>query len=146
MDSSGAPSLGDLMEDRRLELDMDWQEVAELVGISRQALLDIRNGTTPRPKTARGIDRALQWRPGSVQKYLQDKTPPVIEAAVHQPEQNQQRATEHEEMVNTIEAYLRLLGQGGRREVVVRALRDAADRYTASSEGGTGGEGVGLSG
>lgn len=57
--------LAAVMEDRRLELRLTWQEVAEHGGISLRALSSARAGSGDiRPLTRRGIDRGLQWLEG----------------------------------------------------------------------------------
>ena len=57
--------LAAVMEDRRLELRLTWQEVAERGDISLRALSSARAGDGDiRPLTRRGIDRGLQWLEG----------------------------------------------------------------------------------
>lgn len=70
------------MNQRRLELHMNWREVARGAGISYEALRAIRRGDSrPTELTARGIDAALQWAPGSVLKVLKDGAPTPVEVA-----------------------------------------------------------------
>lgn len=62
--------LGRRMDDRRNDLDLTWDEVAALSGLSRQTLFDIRKGHTDyrrmRTSTKRKIEKALQWNRATV--------------------------------------------------------------------------------
>lgn len=59
--------LDGLMDARRLELGIPWREVATRAGISYEALRALRNGPGGTADlTARKIDAALEWAPGSV--------------------------------------------------------------------------------
>lgn len=59
--------LDEAMKQRRLELRMNWREVATAAGISYEALRAIRRGDyKPTELTARALDDALNWTPGSV--------------------------------------------------------------------------------
>ncbi len=63
--------LDEAMNRRRLQLRMNWRELAEAAGISYTALRAIRRGTyRPTELTAQDLDRALQWEPGSVYAVL----------------------------------------------------------------------------
>lgn len=69
MNEAGADArtLGEWLEERKDELRMSWAEVGERAGISRQTLLDIRNGaTSPRSHTKRNLEHAVQWEPRSI--------------------------------------------------------------------------------
>ena len=59
------------MEERALELGLSWREIASRAHIAYETLRDLRSGRhVPRPLTARNLDRALRWEPGSVQRIL----------------------------------------------------------------------------
>ncbi len=62
--------LGRYMDDRRNDLGLTWDDVANACGLSRQTLYDIRNGNTDyrrmRSSTKRKIEKALQWEHGGV--------------------------------------------------------------------------------
>jgi transcriptional regulator with XRE-family HTH domain len=63
--------LDEAMNRRRLELRMNWRELAEAADISYTALRAIRRGAyRPTELTAQDLDRALQWEPGSVYAIL----------------------------------------------------------------------------
>jgi hypothetical protein len=63
--------LAALMDERRLELGLRWQEVASAGGISLRALNNARTGDREiRPLTRRGIERGLRWAPGSIERIL----------------------------------------------------------------------------
>jgi hypothetical protein len=74
--------LGDLLEERRLELaraglHLTWHEVAAAAGISDEALRTVRRGQTGgvRPLTATGLERALRLQHGAVRRYLDGTSP-----------------------------------------------------------------------
>ena len=74
--------LAELMEDRRLELGLRWQDVVDAATaagfkVSLKALHSVRTGTAGlRPLTQRGIEAGLRWEPGSVQA-IEDGGDPV---------------------------------------------------------------------
>ncbi|MFI6296764.1 hypothetical protein ACIBEJ_34605 [Nonomuraea sp. NPDC050790] len=69
-------ALGTHMEERRTHLGLTWQQVSENSGISTQALRDIREKTGGiRKLTKRGIEKALAWKPGSIDRILEGKPP-----------------------------------------------------------------------
>ncbi|MEU4165618.1 hypothetical protein AB0F46_01870 [Streptomyces sp. NPDC026665] len=74
--------LDDVMNQRRLALRMNWREVSQAAGISYEALRGIRRGDyRPTELTARGIDLALQWTPGSTLTVLHGGRPTCLEDA-----------------------------------------------------------------
>jgi DNA-binding XRE family transcriptional regulator len=73
--------LDSVMNERRLKLRMNWREVAQAADISYEALRAIRKGNyRPTELTARALDEALQWTPGSVHAVLDDGEPMPVEA------------------------------------------------------------------
>lgn len=71
MSGSHHEHLARLMDHRRLELGMKWDEVAAAAGVKPPTLRAIRNGTNrPSALTQRGLERALQWAPGTVERVL----------------------------------------------------------------------------
>jgi hypothetical protein len=69
------------MDGRRLELGLAWQEVAEHGGISLRALANARAGDSEiRPLTRAGIEKGLQWEPGSVTDVLGGGDPAPVPA------------------------------------------------------------------
>jgi len=70
--------LDHVMNERRLELGMRWNELAEVVGIKPESMRAIRRGDYgPSELTARRIDAALHWSPGSTQRVLTADGDPV---------------------------------------------------------------------
>ena len=68
---SARARLAGLMDERRLELRLTWQDVAERGGISLRALANARTGDAEiRPLTQAGIEGGLQWERGSVARIL----------------------------------------------------------------------------
>ncbi|WP_171111288.1 MULTISPECIES: helix-turn-helix domain-containing protein [unclassified Streptomyces] len=73
--------LDEAMSQRRLELRMNWREVSQAAGISYEALRAVRRGDyRPAELTARGLDEALRWAPGSVYAILNGGEPTPLEA------------------------------------------------------------------
>lgn len=68
---------------RRLDLRMDWNDVAREIDISPESLRAIRKGRNgPRPITARALDDWLGWEPGSTERLFEGGEPaPRAEAA-----------------------------------------------------------------
>lgn len=68
------------MNARRLELRMTWREVSLSAEISYEALRAIRKGDyRPTELTARALDAALQWVPGSMYAVLDGGEPVTTE-------------------------------------------------------------------
>ena len=70
--------LADLMERRRLDLDLRWEDVSRNGGVSLNTLFRARNGSADiLPLTGRKIDKGLRWQPGSIDAILDggDPTP-----------------------------------------------------------------------
>ena len=77
--------LGRHMNDRRLDLGLRWDQVADAAGVSEAALHALRrDGITPRELTQRGIENALGWEPGSVAAVIGGGKP-VISRGSAQP-------------------------------------------------------------
>ncbi len=70
--------LAQLLEDRRLDLDMDWTEIAEGAGISTETLRQIRFGSGGSARTFRNIEKVVGWARGSIANTL-DGGEPVID-------------------------------------------------------------------
>lgn len=63
--------LAEHMERRRAELNLRWQDVSEAADVSVRALQSVRKGDGElRSLTEAGIERGLQWAPGSVRAIL----------------------------------------------------------------------------
>src|ERR1017187_678062 len=70
--------LRDLIDHRRLELRLRWQDVATAGGISLKALHSVRTGNAGIAAPTRGgIEDGLRWQSGSVDSILEggDPTP-----------------------------------------------------------------------
>jgi hypothetical protein len=76
-----------LINGRRLDLGLTWRQVAALAGISYESLRAVRDlgAGPPRQLTLRGIDRALQWEPGSAELALYEGAEPSALPAEHSP-------------------------------------------------------------
>jgi len=107
------------INERRLELGpIRLQEVARLAGISVPTLTALRKGTNvPTEDTKHGVERALQWAPGSIDRILAGGEPAI---ATHAEVSNQLRLThgvhahvtpagEDTALDRTIEALARML-------------------------------------
>jgi hypothetical protein len=74
------------MDERRAELQLTWNEVAEKAGITREGLRRTRVGTGHiRSLTKHGIEKALAWERGSVDTILAggEPTPTGPHVRVH---------------------------------------------------------------
>lgn len=71
------------MNHRRRELRIKWTEVARRAGMSVQNVLRIRKGQISISEDAAdGVEDALQWARGSVQRVIQEGAPPIPVAPV----------------------------------------------------------------
>lgn len=72
------------IDERRAELGMRWQDLAEAAGVSRQRLYEIRDSGSAssrmRTTTKKKIERALQWERGSIDAILRGGDPTPISA------------------------------------------------------------------
>jgi transcriptional regulator with XRE-family HTH domain len=72
-DPDARARLADLMDQRRRDLRLTWDQVASRAGIHRETLRQIRAGTGAlRPLSATGIEDALEWDRGSIDTLLAD--------------------------------------------------------------------------
>lgn len=72
----GRLALGVRMDERRQDLGLTWDQVAVQAKIHRETLRTIRRGTGDlRPLTKRGIENALRWTAGSVDRILDGRAP-----------------------------------------------------------------------
>jgi len=71
--------LNKLMEARRLDLGITWRDLARSAGVSYEALRGLRRGPGGIAElTARRLDKALQWEPGSIAAVISgDQHDPV---------------------------------------------------------------------
>jgi hypothetical protein len=72
--------LSRLMDERRRFLRRTWDQVAVDASITYETIRQVRGGTGEiRPLTKRGIEDALRWTPGSVDRILQGGAPGEFE-------------------------------------------------------------------
>lgn len=72
--------LDQVMNDRRVELDMTWGEIATRARIAEVTLRAIRKGdNNPGELTARRLEDALQWEPGSIEAILDGGQPTPVQ-------------------------------------------------------------------
>jgi hypothetical protein len=65
------------MDERRLELGMRWQDVAAAGGVSLRAINNARTGDKDiRPLTRHGIEKGLEWAPGTIGRILSGRRAP----------------------------------------------------------------------
>lgn len=74
--------LDEHMDARRLDLRMTWREVADAASISPETIRAVRRGdNVPGDITRRGLEDALRWEPGSINRILAGGDPtPLPEA------------------------------------------------------------------
>ncbi|MEU6709900.1 hypothetical protein ABZ897_00360 [Nonomuraea sp. NPDC046802] len=80
MERDRTQHLAELMEQRRLALRLEWNEVAVAAGISAAFLRKIRSGTSARPLTIAKLEAALNWAPGSIDSILAGGEPTDLSA------------------------------------------------------------------
>jgi hypothetical protein len=79
--------LATLMEDRRAQLGLRWQDVADAADLSLKTLYSARqpDGGTIAPLTQRKIETGLHWRHGSVKDILDGGEPEPLPDASSPP-------------------------------------------------------------
>lgn len=86
MDKRGlARDVDSWINERRIELDLQWDELAARVGISRQALSDIRKKGSGRSSNIQKLEDALGWTRGSIARIRAGGSPTVIVTAEERP-------------------------------------------------------------
>lgn len=79
-DAENTQRLAKEIDDRRIHLRLQWDEVASRAGISVPHLRRIRNGQARiSPIVARGLEETLGWRNGSIQAILGGGRPTPID-------------------------------------------------------------------
>jgi hypothetical protein len=102
--------LAALMEERRLELDLTWEQVAEAADLHYETLRSARNENAGiRKMTKRAIDRGLQWTPGSVDLILNGGDPVALPVLHAVPEQPAPQLPDGDADAETADAAVRLL-------------------------------------
>lgn len=75
-----AERLNRLMNERRVELGLQWQTVAALANITTSTLGAVRRGSNePTDLTKRGLENALRWKRGSISKIYAGENPDTEE-------------------------------------------------------------------
>ncbi|WP_435110110.1 hypothetical protein [Nocardiopsis synnemataformans] len=77
-----AQRLDALIDRRRLDRGLRWRDVADTVGVTQTTLLEARKGIRISDETASGIERFMNWKPGSVTRVLDGTDPIDLEADV----------------------------------------------------------------
>jgi transcriptional regulator with XRE-family HTH domain len=62
--------LSQQIRDRRAELRLSQQQLAQIVGVSRGTIRNVEAGKPMEASTRRGIERALGWRPDTTDPLL----------------------------------------------------------------------------
>lgn len=112
--------LDQVMDARRLDLDLEWQDVAEAAKISVANLRSIRRGKTkPSSLTARRIENVLQWEhggfevawAGGIPKVKQvpesEHQDPVVAGLAERLARLEQAAAQHREENNELRKMLK---------------------------------------
>lgn len=75
-----ASGLGSAIADRRSELGLTQQQLAERAGIARPTLGNIERGVkVPRPVTMGKLDKALEWPAGTTRSHAAGQAPHLLE-------------------------------------------------------------------
>jgi hypothetical protein len=74
--------LDEALEARRIELGMEWVDVAEAAGRSAETIRSWRRGESrPRAVNKRKLERAMNWAAGSIDAVLAGDNPVPLESA-----------------------------------------------------------------
>ncbi|MFI6496818.1 hypothetical protein [Nonomuraea typhae] len=77
-DPAARAHLAETMDDRRVQLGLTWNQVAEKAGLTKEGLRSVRQETRKMmPLTKRGIEDALRWAAGSIDLVLAGNVPQV---------------------------------------------------------------------
>jgi transcriptional regulator with XRE-family HTH domain len=72
--------LDEALEERRVDLDLTWRELADAARMSEPALRAIRRGTyAPSTRTRRRLERAIGWQQGSIDAVLAGGEPTTVD-------------------------------------------------------------------
>jgi hypothetical protein len=78
-DQAARDRLSNAMQARHHELDLSWDTVARLAGLSIAHLRRVRTGDVPlTAKSKWKIERALRWQRGSIDKILDGEEPEAL--------------------------------------------------------------------
>lgn len=126
--------LADAIEDRRGELGLSLREVAQLAKITGETLRAVRKGANdPSALTKRGIERALQWAPGSVDSVLAGGRPRAARAPRSPMDEAEAIMDENERLAaQLVERVMRLNRR--KREAVEQMIEALEDDPPASTE------------
>lgn len=109
MADSAASRLDRAMRARSLELRKRWVQIAKEADITTSALGAIRRGEyRPSPHTAKALERALEWEPGSIESILDGGNPAPVPARSGQAVDS---AAEWDEIARLIAEYRRLVAE-----------------------------------
>jgi hypothetical protein len=124
--------LARLMDTRRREIGRrrgkrySWDEVAQAAGLHRETLRLIRNGTGALTDTSKdGIEEALHWNPGSIDRIMNDDAPIPRESSAPEGPAGELGRREEDRLDR---AWRRYRDDPGPRGTVLRGLVDTWDR------------------
>lgn len=127
--------LDEAMNRRRLDLRINWRQLAEAAGVSYAALRAIRRGDyRPAELTARGLDAALGWAPGSLLSVLDGGEPRLAAIDESAPPS---RPHSGGSQVDAIAALLATYPPEVQREII-RRVQEAGGLASESTERNTG--------
>lgn len=80
-------TLGWWMDERRGELGLTWDQVAEIADVSSETLrrTAATDGSTMRTTTKKGVERALRWGPDYARRISNGHPPIKVDAPAPQP-------------------------------------------------------------
>lgn len=120
--------LDEALNARRLDLHMEWAEVASVIGISTRSLLSIRRGKTgARSLTARRMDDWLEWPPGSVENLLAGRGMPDLTQPELGERTTAQNIAESNSVLDEIQARLRT-ADDRERNLILELLKTLQNR------------------
>jgi hypothetical protein len=71
------------MEERRLELNLEWREIAKRGGLTYETLRTLRRSGVVSALSKRRAESGLQWAQGSIDSVLAGGNPVALDAAVN---------------------------------------------------------------
>lgn len=118
-------TLGWWLDERRGELGLTWDEVAERAGVAPQTVYRIISGSPMRTTTRKGLERALHWAAGSIIAILAGGEPTPTE----QPEPDPaDEVTELREMAQNLQV------RAAEAQALAQQLMERLDRMGQSGE------------
>jgi transcriptional regulator with XRE-family HTH domain len=100
----GDSQVREAIEDRRADLGMSQDDLARAADISMSTLQRVLRGHEPLAKTARAIERALDWEKGALQEVAAGREPRLLAAPAGEVDDDEMSIEELRETVDGLTA------------------------------------------